>query len=91
MSPRPAWLLFLALDSRLAYFRGVVHVCFRAVEGSIRSFNNLIEKLHHSTYLYLLSNAQVCLSAASFLTNLFAFAFLARLGIALAKDGVLCG
>jgi hypothetical protein len=31
----------------------------RAVEGTLRSFNNLIEKLHHSTYLYVLVSTLV--------------------------------
>jgi hypothetical protein len=29
---------------------------YSSVEGMYRSFNNLIEKLHHSTWLYLLIN-----------------------------------
>ena len=41
-----------------------MNACFRAMEGIIRSFNNLLETLHHSLYFYLLPSSWSFVSIA---------------------------
>jgi hypothetical protein len=71
------------IPSKQHHLTSSVHTA-RALLSALRSFNNLVEKLHHSTYWYILMNARDFVTMSKYIyVAVFGLAGLPLLGIAL--------
>lgn len=55
------WILDSVLDAKPSGF-----VIYRSLEGILRSLNNLLERLHHSEFFYVMSSPMTFLSIGQY-------------------------